>query len=70
MTRYDLPLSALRKGQSWWAHQVVGEAANARNYASSLKVAEEPGKALHFVFEPSYRNPGRVSPVLGKAPLK
>lgn len=68
--RYDAPLSALRRGKAWWHRQVVGEAPNAHGYASSLKVATVGDQRFVFVFEPSYRNPGRVSPVLGVAPLK
>ncbi|MFN3431765.1 MAG: hypothetical protein ACK46X_17655 [Candidatus Sericytochromatia bacterium] len=70
VTRYDAPLTSLRQGRAAWRSAVVGEAPNATHYGSSLAAAVAPNRAFVFVFEPSYRNPGRVSPVMGQAPMR
>jgi hypothetical protein len=67
---YAEPLASLRHGRAFWSRQVVGEAPNTTNYASSLQVAFVPNERAVFVFEPNYQNPGQVAPVLGQARLR
>ena len=70
VTRHDAPVTSLRQGRAAWRSAVVGEAPNATGYGSSLAAAVAPNRAFVFVFEPSYRNPGRVSPVLGRCAMR
>lgn len=67
---FSQPLSDVRAGKSAWTQEVVAQATNTRNYSSSLQVVEVPDTRFEIMFEPSYANPGRVSPVFAEAAMR
>lgn len=67
---FSQPLADVRAGKSAWTQEVVAQAANTRNYASSLQVAAVSDTRFEILFEPSYQNPGRVAPVLVQAAMR